>query len=180
LLHAGGPAGVQYGGAAIPRGPHTQNRAALSAAAIALLLLPAAAAAQPTGLAPYRFATPYGTSPLDQEKARVYQDQLRRDLPRTPPSDATEAARDRDMRSELDRVDRVLERQPPLTPSVGAENPVPERGPVTASGGHRQPTPAEVQDKEQEKGKEQPEQQRKPSQQQQLAPVYDLFGQKLQ
>ena len=79
------------------------------------------------------------------------------------------------MRSELDRVDRVLERQPPLTPSVGAENPVPERGPVTSSGGHRQPTPAEIKEKEQE----QPQQQRKPSQQP-LAPVYDLFGQKLQ
>jgi hypothetical protein len=176
LLHAGRPKGVQQGGAAVPRGPHTQDRAALSATVLALLLLAAPAAAQPTGLAPYRYATPYGTSPLDQEKARVYQDQLRRDLPRDAPADATEAARERDIRRELDRVDRLIERQPPVAPSVATENPVPERGPVTASGGHRQPTQAEIEEKEKEEGAQQPKAPPRSS----LAPVYDLFGEKLQ
>jgi hypothetical protein len=174
LLHAGRAARVQQGGAAVPRGTHTQDRAALSGAALALLLLLAApAAAQPTGLAPYRYATPYGTSPLDQEKARVYQDQLRHDLPRDPPADATRAARGRELSQELDRVDHLLERRTPPAPTVSGENPTPERGPVTASGGHAQPTPAEIEERERA-------QRQKPPPPAPLKPVYDLFGQRLQ
>jgi hypothetical protein len=172
LFHAGRAARVQYGGAAIPRGPHSENRAALSGAALALLLLATPAVGQPTGLAPYRYATPYGASPLDQEKARVYQDQLRHDVPREPPPDATAAARERELRQELDRVDRLLERPPPPAAAV-SEKRAPDLGPVTASGGHPQPTPAEIKEKQRQQRLEAPP----PAP---MKPIYDLFGERLQ
>jgi hypothetical protein len=172
LLHPGDAPRVQHGGASVSRGPHTQVRAALSAPALGALLLAASASAQPSGIAPYRYDPPYGTAPLDQEKARVYQDQLRHDLPREPPADASEAARRQELRQELDRVDRLLQRRPPLERAETPRPPPP--GPVTGSGGRPQPTQAEIDEKLATKG---PREAPPPAP---VRPVYDLFGERLQ
>jgi hypothetical protein len=172
LLHPGDATRVQHGGAAVPRGPHPLRRAALSAAALACLVLAAPASAQPSGIAPYRYDPPYGASPLDREKARVYQDQLRHDIPREPATDATTAARQRELLQERDRVDRLLQ-SPPPPPPVTFARPPEERGPVTSSGGHPQPTPAEIEERRRR-------QERRGSPAVPLRPVYDLFGERLQ
>jgi hypothetical protein len=175
LLSTGRAARVQHGGATVPRGTHSQYRAALSASAFALLLLATPAAAQSTGLAPYRFNPPTGNAPLDQEKQRVYQDQLRQALPPTapPPPNATGAARQQEQRQELDRIGR-LRQSPPPPPPVTFAPPPQERGPVTSSGGHPQPTPAEIEEREKER---QRRQQQPPAP---TKPVYDLFGDRIQ
>jgi len=118
-------------------------------------------------------APPYGTSPLDEEKGRVYQDQLRRDLPQRAPADATDAARQRDIRRELDRVDRILEAPPPAPP-VRGEPREPSLGPVIGSGGRAQPTPAQIE----ERLRERPD--AAPPPPPPTKPVYDLFGTRIQ
>jgi hypothetical protein len=170
LLHPGDAARVQHGGAAVPRGPYPGGRAALVAAALALIVA-APASAQPSGIAPYRYDPPYGASPLDREKARVYQDQLRHDIPREPATDATAAARQRELLQERDRIDRLLQNPPP--PPVTFAPPPEERGPVTSSGGHPQPTPREIEERQRRQRQEAPP----PVP---LRPVYDLFGERLQ
>jgi hypothetical protein len=136
-----------------------------------LLLLALPAAAQTTGVAPHRFQRPYGADPLDQEKARVYQDQLRREVPRGLSPDPSEAARERELRRELDRVDRVLRRRPRPEPPERAREP--DLGPVVSSGGHPQPTQAEIEEKLRDR-------RQRVADQLDLRPVYDLFGERLQ
>jgi hypothetical protein len=147
------------------------------------------AAAQRNVIAPYRFRPPddHAVSPLDQQKALLYQNQLQNQLrveqlhqiDRT----AEGSRRLHATQHELNRVQGVLQPTPPAPPqrpSVSTFIPPNDRGPigydgpVVASGGHPQPTPAEIKERE-AKLKRPPD--RAPLE---LPPVYDLYGQRIE
>src|SRR5262249_24607109 len=141
--------------------------------------------------APYRFLAPDDrpTSPLDQEKARVYRDQLRDQLRNDQVNQidrsASGTARLNETRRELNRMDNMLN-TPTTPPSLGQTQsaqplPVPNQNPLAleslgpVSGGVRhQPTQEEVKEREAART----EQQRRLGID--VKPVYDLFGQRIQ
>jgi hypothetical protein len=142
--------------------------------------------------APYRFLPPDDrpTSPLDQEKARVYRDQLRDQLRSDQLNQidrsASGTARLNETRRELNRMDNMLNTptSPPSLPRTQSSQPLPvpnqnplaldSLGPVLSGGGRHQPTPDEIKEREAARA----EQQRKAGVD--VKPVYDLFGQRIQ
>lgn len=141
--------------------------------------------------APFRFSSPSDrpVSGLDAEKGRSYQDQLRGQLRNEErhqiDRNAEGAARLRETRRELDRMDNVLRPGPVTSPPPAVERHIPpsnrgplgDNGPVVASGGHPQPTPAEIE--EREKQRRQFDRERK-AVGIELGPVYDLYGNRIQ
>ena len=78
----------------------------------------------------------------------------------------------RELTRELFRMDRVLEAPPPPPPP--RPEPTRDLGPVVSSGGHPQPTPAEIERRMAERQK------RAERAGVELRPVFDLFGERIQ
>jgi hypothetical protein len=140
--------------------------------------------------APYRFSSPTDrpASGLDEEKARLYRDdlrgQLRREETRQIDRTARGAERLRETRRELERMNNVLnEPRPVPPPRAQPEARIPggvggvfgDLGPETSSGGHPQPTPEEIREREAAR-----QGRLKRNGDLGLNPVYDLYGQRIQ
>jgi hypothetical protein len=157
------------------------------AALVACLSAAEAADNRRSVIAPFRFEGERDrpTSPLDEEKARSYREELRgqlrdqetRDIGRS----ATGAARLFETRRELGRMDSLLNSPPrPAPPMVAPSRDdslsVDDRRSFERSGGHPQPTPGMIEEREAAR-RNQP---REPGTIPELRPVYDLYGNRIQ
>jgi hypothetical protein len=165
------------------RNPVSRRALAVAAALLAAAGGAAAADVQRNVIAPYRFepAPVNRPSGLDEEKARGYREELRGQLREQETKridrDALGARDLMDTRRELNRMDRVLNAPPrpapPPAPAVGTLS-AEDRATYERSGGHSQPTPEEIKQRQAErKTKEEPALP-------ELRPVYDLFGNRIQ
>ena len=167
------------------------RRILLALCAGAVLAAPAAAGTLERRVdAPYRFSSPTDrpASGLDEEKARVYRDDLRNQLRREEMHDigrtAPGAERLRETRRELERMNNTLNEPRPMPPPAAQrEARFPgqrggvfgDSGPETASGGHPQPTPEEIRQREAAR-----QNRLKQNEALGLNPVYDLYGERIQ
>jgi hypothetical protein len=150
-------------------------------------LLGGTAAAEPQRnvIAPYRFepAPINRPSGLDEEKARGYREELRgqlRDQETHRIDRSALGARDlMETRRELQRMDNILNSPPrpfpPPVPPTGSLS-VEDRSTFERSGGHPQPTPGMIEEREAAR-RNQP---REPGTIPELRPVYDLYGNRIQ